>query len=82
VDGILIALIVSLFALIIMMSNLFKHRKEDKKIYTAFIVLCITFVIHLIGLILQRVFINTNINPIYFDYITYIGGSFTPLIFW
>jgi len=81
VDGILIALIVSLFALIIMMSNLFKHRKEDKKIYTAFIVLCITFVIHLIGLILQRVFINTNINPIYFDYITYIGGSFTPLIF-
>lgn len=80
-DGILNALIVSLCALVLMMTNLFKHKKEDKKIYTAFIVLCITFVIHLGGLILQRLFINSYVNPIYFDYITYIGGSFTPLIF-
>ncbi|MEG2646202.1 MAG: histidine kinase N-terminal 7TM domain-containing protein, partial [Clostridia bacterium] len=33
------------------------------------------------SLILQIVFSNTAIPPIYFDYITYLGGSFTPLLF-
>ena len=80
-DGVLIALLVTLLALIIMISNLFRYKKDDKIIYKAFIILLITFVVHLGGLILQRVYINTDINPIYFDYITYVGGSFTPLIF-
>lgn len=80
-DVILIALIASLCLLIAMIANLYNHRNKDKKIYTAFILLGITFVIHLSGLILQRIFINSEINPIYFDYITYIGGSFTPLVF-
>ena len=80
-DLIFIALLISLIMLIIMIFNLSKHKNEDKKIYSAFIILGFTFIIHITGLLLQRIFINTDISPIYFDYITYVGGSFTPLVF-
>ena len=37
-------------------------------------VLLVMFIIHIFGLILQVLFSKTNIPPIYFEYIAYIGG--------
>lgn len=55
--------------------------KNKNKLHKYFILLNVTLAIHVLGLILQIIFKNSNIPSIYFDYITYLGGAFTPIAF-
>ncbi len=76
----LLILVISLFTVIFVIDGI--HRKKRKNdLDKQFILLNVTLIIDLIGLILQILFKNTNIHPVYFDYITYIGGVFIPVIF-
>lgn len=76
----LVILIVALITVLLIIRGLFKSKKRND-LYNHFILLNIAFSVHLIGLILQIIFKDSKISPIYFDYITYIGGAFEPLLF-
>lgn len=76
----LIILIVSLIAVLYLISNIQK-RRSDNKLTKYFVNLCIFLIIYLIGLILQIMFSKTVVQPIYFDYITYIAIVFIPVSF-
>lgn len=75
----LIILIISLLLLIFMIFKI-KNKDNENRLYKYFGLLNGALTIHVIGLVLQLLFRNTNISPIYFDYITYTGGCFTPVI--
>lgn len=56
--------------------------QNKTKIHKNFMVLIIFFIIHIFGLFLQTLFSKTGINPIYFEYIAYLGGmNFSTAIF-
>ena len=56
--------------------------KSKTRLHKNFATLIIFFIIHIFGLFLQTLFSNTNVNPIYFEYIAYIGGmNFSTAIF-
>lgn len=76
-------LIISMLAIIILYRELKKNSDKQNKLYKDFINLCVLLIIHMSGLLLQIASFefNTNINEIYFDYITYISGVFTPVVF-
>ncbi len=76
----LIVLSISLIMALFMFIKI-KNKKNKNSLHKYFELLNVSLSIHIIGLILQILFSNTNIPPIYFDYITYSGGSFTPVIF-
>ena len=75
----LIILTISLITVLFMVEKI--SKKEKNILYKHFGVLNCVLAIHIIGLMLQILFSNTSIPPIYFDYITYISGVFTPAIF-
>lgn len=77
--GILEILIITFCIVVIMLVKL-NRNKRGNSLYKLFKLLNVTLLIHISGNILQLVFKNTNINPIYFDYITYFGGVFTPVV--
>lgn len=75
----LVILVVALFTLIILLRS---TSKNNDKLYKSFTVLIIMFIIHISGLILQVLFSNTSIPPVYFEYMAYIGGmNFSVAIF-
>lgn len=76
----LIILVVSLLLLVFMILKIKNKDNEENKLYKYFGILNIALAIHVIGLIFQLLFKNTTIPPIYFDYITYTGAMFTPVI--
>ena len=76
----LIILTISLFTVLFMINKI-ENKKDKNDLYNHFKILNIVLAIHIIGLILQITFSFTDIPPIYFDYITYTGGVFTPVIF-
>jgi len=53
--------------------------ENRNKLHKHFIVLDVLFCIHILGLALQILFSKTNIRPIYFEYVTYIGAMFTAV---
>lgn len=56
--------------------------KNKTRLHKNFMVLILFFIIHIFGLFLQTLFSNTNINPLYFEYIAYVGGmNFSTAIF-
>lgn len=71
-------LTVSLISIIIMTIYLLKFDNKNK-LHKYFIFLNFTLIIHTLSLMLQILFSNKSIEPIYFDYITYLGASFTPI---
>lgn len=71
----LIVLAIALLVLIILIDSLLR-QKNKMKLHKHFIYLNILFGVHILGLMLQIVFGSTNIPPIYFEYITYIGAMF------
>ncbi len=83
----LITLTISLILVIIFLRYLVVKRRELKStdnvkmLYNEFIVSFILLIIHIGGLILQILFSKTSIEPIYFDYITYISGVTLPVMF-
>ena len=76
----LICLIISLLVVLFMEYRLIK-KKDKGLLFKEFFALFICLNIHIFGLILQLIFVNTNIPPIYFDYIAYFGVFFTPVFF-
>ncbi len=64
--------------LIVLIYSLLKIEKRNK-LHNHFIILDILFCIHILGLALQILMSKTNIKPIYFEYITYIGAMFTAV---
>lgn len=75
----LIILIISLLLLIFMIFKI-KNKNNENRLYKYFGLLNGALAVHVVGLVLQLLFRNTNIPPIYFDYITYSGATFTPVI--
>lgn len=75
-------LIISMLAIIILYRELEINKNKHNKLYKDFMNLCVLLIIHMSGLLLQiEAFeFNLNIEPIYFDYITYISGVFTPVV--
>ena len=70
----------------ILIRNLSMRRKFDKenKLYASFMNLCKLFLIYLVGLTLQIIYLNCGTNgnlAIYFDYIVYLGAAYMPISF-
>ena len=70
-----IILSIAIFILIMLIDSILKEKNKIK-LHKHFIYLNILFGIHILGLMLQIIFRNTNVPPIYFEYITYIGAMF------
>ena len=75
--------IVMYSSLIINLKNKLKVNKNNK-LYYAFIALSTVFIIYLIGLTGQILYLNNggNIkNAIYFEYFVYLGAMYQPILF-
>ena len=58
------------------------NKKNKRQLDRIFIIIFGIFIFWIISLILQITLANRlNINPIYFEYLVYIGGCFTPVAF-
>lgn len=73
-----ISLEIALVIVVISAISLFKNRSKGI-LYKEFAFAFFVLLVHIIGLILQIYFKNGNINPIYFDYISYTGAVFHPV---
>lgn len=73
-------LLVALISVVFMLASLLKDQKKTL-ITKEFVALFVLLIIHSTGLILQIMYSNTTIPPIYFDYITYVSAVFIPVIF-
>lgn len=73
INSTLIVLVIALLTLIFLLSATIRNKNKNN-LYKSFMVLLVMFIIHIFGLILQVLFSKTNIPPIYFEYIAYIGG--------
>ena len=71
------------FAFIILVVLIYSllRIKNRTKLHKHFIILDILFCVHILGLALQILMSKMNIEPIYFEYITYIGAMFTAVEF-
>ena len=70
----------------VLIRNLSMRRKYDKenRLYASFMTLCKLFLIYLVGLTLQIIYLNCNVKGnlvIYFDYIVYLGAAYMPISF-
>ena len=75
-----ILLVVDLIYIFILYS--IANIKSKTRLHKNFVTLIIFFIIHIFGLFLQTLFSNANVNPIYFEYIAYVGGmNFSTAIF-
>lgn len=59
-----------------------RKKKEKNNLTKLYLMINIILVIYVVPLILQMLFVNTNIKPIYFDYVTYIGVIMVPVVFY
>ena len=73
-------LAIALIALLILVEAL-KRINNKSNLNKHFIILNVLFCIHILGLLLQILFSEFNIKPIYFEYITYIGAMYTAVEF-
>ena len=74
----LLVLLVSLVLIVVMTLKLNKSNKKIP-VFKYFTCLNITLILHTAALLLQILFSATSIDPIYFEYISYLGSSFTPI---
>lgn len=82
----LIIFIASIIMFSVLVRGLKSRKKEDKenKLYGSFITLCRLFLIYLVGLTAQIIYLNLGGNSkfaIYFDYIVYLGAMYQPIYF-
>lgn len=73
-------MLIALLSVIFMFGSLLRNSKKTL-IIKEFIILFLLLIIHSFGLILQILYSQTTVPPIYFDYITYISAVFIPVIF-
>ncbi len=78
INSTFLILTMAFIILIVLIYSLLKIEKRNK-LHNHFIILDILFCIHILGLALQILMSKTNIKPIYFEYITYIGAMFTAV---
>lgn len=56
-------------------------KRKNDILFKEFIAIFGCISIHILGMLLQVFFSKTNIPPVYFEYIAYIGAFFTPVCF-
>ena len=80
-------MIVNFFVLVIALIILiglikyFYTMKNENPIYKSFLLLEVFLSIHIAALLIQMLLLEFNINPIYLDYIAYIGAISAPVAF-
>lgn len=75
----LIMLLISFITLILLSISLLK-QKNKKLIHKEFILVLWTFSIYVLGLLLQIIFSKMNIEPIKFEYISFVGMAISPVL--
>ena len=78
INSTFLILTIAFTVLIVLIYSLLKIKKRNM-LHKHFILLDVLFCIHILGLALQILMSKTNIKPIYFEYITYIGAMFTAV---
>lgn len=75
-------LVMLVLSLIVVLYLIYRIQKvgTKNKLNVYFEILNMLLVVYLIGLILQILFSKTNINPMYFDFITYTAVVFVPVV--
>jgi PAS domain S-box-containing protein len=63
------------------MINKLLNIKKDNRLKKQFIVISILFCVWIIGLVMQILFSNDIIKPIYFEYFVYLAPTYVPIIF-
>jgi len=71
-------LALAFIVLIVLIYSLLKIENKTK-LHKHFIILNALFCVHILGLALQILMSNTSIQPIYFEYVTYIGAMYTAV---
>lgn len=79
INGTLIALVITLLVVVYLIDKI-KSGRTKNKLNKYFIYLNGLIATCLVALALQILFSNTNVKPIYFDYITYISTCFIPVV--
>ena len=82
INNIFFILVIAFMFTIVLNFSLTKSKKINKTneiVYKYFTYFNFSLMIHLFGLILQIMYSKTSIPPIYFDYITYVGNSFSSI---
>jgi len=75
--------IIMFTVLIFNLKNKLKLNNKNK-LYNAFIALSAVFIIYLIGLVSQIIYLNnggSTANALYFEYFVYIGAMYQPILF-
>lgn len=77
-----LTVIMLIFAILVVFIILNKlgELKNNNELKTQFIILNCLLLLHIIMLILQIVFQNYGIKPIYFDYFVYISSTYIPVV--
>ena len=82
INNIFFILVIAFMFTIVLNFSLTKSKKINKTneiVYKYFTYFNFSLMIHLFGLILQIMYSKTSIPLIYFDYITYVGNSFSSI---
>lgn len=79
VNNYIILILILSFICVVAITLAISKSKEKNKIHNYFIFFNITLMIHTVALIFQCLFKDSQIPLIYFDYITYLGGAFSPI---
>jgi len=75
---------VVMFSVFVRSLKIRKKEDKDNKLYGSFITLCRLFLIYLVGLTAQIIYLNLGGDAkfaIYFDYIVYLGAMYQPILF-
>lgn len=75
----LVFMLVAFLADIITLSIVIKNKESKNVLYSELIGVIILILVHEFGLIMQLIFSDTSVPPIYFDYISYFGICLTPV---
>ena len=73
-----------MFSVLVKSLKIRKKEDKDNTLYSSFIILCRLFLIYLVGLVAQIIYLNLGGDSkfaIYFDYIVYIGAMYQPIYF-
>lgn len=77
INSTVMVLMIAMITLIVLFKNTFQEIKKND-LYRNFLTLIVFFIIYVFGLVLQVLCSNTEISPIYFEYLAYIGGMCFP----
>ena len=78
----ILALMITIVVITLLLVYLLNKKTNRTQIHKLFIFICLLMLVWLLSITLQTTFSKTlNINPIYFDYLSYIGICCMPVSF-